>query len=375
MFYKNARIFYRGEFHQGGFEVTENGCFGQVLPAVLPEEAVDLKEATVIPGLIDVHIHGAMGSDFSDGDLTGNEAMAAYLAGCGVTSFAPASMTLPYETLEKAFAAGRTLADHRPEGCARLMGVQMEGPYFSEKKKGAQNGAYLKDPDFAGFEKLFAGCKGLIRIVDIAPERPGAEEFIRAASRLCRVSVAHTDATYEEAAAGFAAGATHLTHLFNAMPGIHHRAPGVIAAAAENENVTAELICDGIHVHPGAVKLAFKLFGKDRMVLVSDALRCCGMPDGEYTLGGQQVYLHEGVARLADGVIAGSATNLFECMRRAIRFGIPEADAVAAATCNPARALRAEDKIGAIETGLYADFVVCDESYNIQKVYMSGKSL
>lgn len=376
MFYKNARIFTSDfQFVNGAFEVTEDGKFGQILPSEVPADAVDLQGATVIPGLIDVHNHGNSGADFSDGDYDGLVKMAKYLLDSGVTSFAPASMTLPYDVLQKAFATARKLADAQPAGCSRLMGIQMEGPYFSEKKKGAQNGAYLKTPDFDGFKALYEGCGGLVRIVDIAPELPGAVDFVKKAKSLCTVSVAHTDSDYDHARDAFAAGATHLTHLFNAMPGIHHRNPGVIPAAAENENVRAELICDGLHVHPASVRLAFTMFGGDRMILVSDALRCCGMPDGEYELGGQQVFLSGGIAKLADGTIAGSATNLYDCMRKAISFGIPEEDAVRAATYNPACALDVQDKVGSIATGLYADFLVCSEDYSSRKVFLGGKPL
>lgn len=376
MFYKNARIFCSDfQFHTGAFEVTADGKFGAVLPDCVPADAIDLNGATVIPGLCDVHNHGNSGQDFSDGDYHGLVKMAAYLARQGVTSFAPASMTLPYDVLEKAFAAGRKLADTQPEGCSRLMGIQMEGPYFSEKKKGAQNGAYLKKPDFEGFRKLYEGCGGLVRIVDLAPELPGSKEFIEKASKLCTVSVAHTDAPYDDAKMAFDAGATHLTHVYNAMPGIHHRNPGVIPAAVENENVRAEIICDGLHIHPAAVRLMFKAFGADRMIIISDALRCCGMPDGEYELGGQQVFLQGGIAKLADGTIAGSATNLFECMRRAISFGIPEEDAIRAASYNPACALGVQDKIGSIEPGKLADFVVCNSDYNEKAVYIGGKAI
>ncbi len=376
MFYKNARIFCSDfQFRMGAFEVTEDGKFGAILPETVPADAVDLQGATVIPGLIDVHNHGNSCADFSDGDYEGLVKMAAYLASEGITSFAPASMTLPYDVLEKAFATGRKLADNRPEGCSRLMGIQMEGPYFSEKKKGAQNGAYLKNPDFEGFKALYDGCGGLIRIVDVAPELPGAKEFVEKASKLCTVSVAHTDSDYDHAAEAFAAGATYLTHLYNAMPAIHHRNPGVIPAAVENTKVSAELICDGLHAHPAMVRMAFSMFGGERIVLVSDALRCCGMPDGEYELGGQQVYLGGGIAKLADGTIAGSATNLFECMRRAMRFGICEKDAVRAASYNPARSLGVDDKVGSIATGLYADFVVCKENYAEKTVYIGGKAL
>ncbi len=375
MFYKNARIFCGdNRFHLGAFEV-KNGRFGKILPEAVPEDAVDLKGATVIPGLIDVHNHGNSGADFSDGDYEGLKKMAKYLATNGITSFAPASMTLPYAVLERAFATARRLADEAPEGHARLMGIQMEGPYFSEKKKGAQNGEYLKNPDFEGFQKLYEGCGGLVRIVDVAPELPGAIEFVEKAKSLCTVSVAHTDSDYEHAKAAFGSGATHLTHLYNAMPGIHHRNPGVIPAAAEAPHVRAELICDGMHIHPASVRLAFQIFGGERMILVSDALRCCGMPDGEYELGGQPVFLAGGVAKLADGTLAGSATNLFDCMKNAILFGIPEEDAVRACTANPAMALGVQDQVGAIAEGKLADFIVCRGDYTGRRVFLSGREI
>ena len=277
--------------------------------------------------------------------------------------------------LEKAFATAAEVQAQQAEDQARLMGIHMEGPYFSEKKKGAQNGAYLKTPDFSGFKALQEGCGGLVKIVDVAPELPGAAEFVQQAKAMCTVSVAHTDSDYDHAKAAYDAGATHLTHLYNAMPGIHHRNPGVIPAAVENENVRAELISDGMHVHPASVRLAFSMFGPERMVLISDALRCCGMPDGEYELGGQQVFLAGGIARLADGTIAGSATNLFGCMCKAMEFGIAEEDAVRAATYNPACAIGAADKIGSIETGKFADFVVCSSDYTAKRVFRGGKEI
>ena len=374
MFFKNARIFCADfQFHTGAFEVTKDGRFGQILPSDVPADAIDLQGATVIPGLIDVHNHGNSGADFSDGDYEGLERMARYLAKNGITGFAPASMTLPYDVLEKAFAGAKQLHDSQPQGCARLLGIQMEGPYFSEKKKGAQNGAYLKNPDFAGFEKLYRDCGGLIKIADVAPELPGAEDFVRQASKLCTVSIAHTDSDYDHAKAAIAAGATHLTHLFNAMPAINHRSPGVIPAAAEAPQVRAELICDGFHIHPAVVRLAFAMFGSERMILVSDALRCCGMPDGEYELGGQQVFLQGGVARLADGTLAGSSTNLYQCMRVAMSFGIPEEDAIRAASYNPACSLGVQDITGSIAPGNYADFIVCTDSYENKQVYLNGQ--
>ena len=373
MLYKNGNIFWGGRFVHGSFRV-EGDRFTEVTAAVPAEDGVDLNGAYVIPGLVDVHTHGNSGFDFSDGDYEGLKTMARYYAQNGITSFAPASMTLPYETLEKAFVTGAKLRDEKPEGCARIMGIQMEGPFFSEKRKGAQNADHLRDPDFAAFKKLYFACGGLIKIADLAPELPGSVEFTREAVKLCTVSVAHTDANYEQAKAVYDVGATHLTHLFNTMPGIHHRNPGVIGAAAENEKVQAELICDGLHIHPSAVRMAFKLF-PGRIVLVSDALRCCGMADGEYELGGQRVFLKDGIARLADGVIAGAATNLYRGMLNAIAFGIPKEEAILSATLNPARALGYWKEIGAIESGYRADFVICDKDLNPKRIYIAGKEI
>lgn len=372
MRYENGWIFADGRFVRGGFSV-ENGRFAHVLEDV-PGPAEDLDGALVIPGLVDIHVHGCAGADFSDGDYAGLVRMARYLARQGVTSFAPASMTLPYDALDKAFHAAARLRREGLADGARLMGIQMEGPFLSREKRGSQNPAYLRLPDWDRFLRLYDAAEGLLRIVDVAPELPGAVEFTRRASEKCRVSVAHTAAGYDQAAAVFDAGATHLTHLFNAMSGIHHRHPGPIGAASERENVTAELICDGIHVHPSAVRMAFRLF-PGRICLISDALRCCGMADGSYSLGGQEILLSGGVARLTGGTIAGSAADLYQCMRRAVSFGIPREQAVWAATALPARVIGRESETGAIADGRAADFVICGGELEPEAVYLGGKRL
>ena len=373
MFYKNARIFTAdNQFHMGAFEVKD-GLFGEILPESVPADAIDLNGATVIPGLVEVHSHGNSGADFSDGDYDGLKAMAKFYAESGATSFAPASMTLPYDVLSKAFATAKQLKKEAPAGHSRIMGIQMEGPYFSYKKRGAQNPDYLMEPDFEGFKKLYDECDGLVRIVDIAPELPGAAEFVAKAKDLCTVSIAHTDCTYDDAKAAVDAGVTHLTHLYNAMPGIHHRNPGVIPAGVENPNVQAEIICDGFHIHPASVRLAFSMF-KNRMIIVSDSGRCAGQSEGyQFDLGGQMAEIRGGVAKLVGtDTIACSASNMWDCLSNAISWNVPEEEAVRAASLNPARALGADDKIGSIETGKYADFIITNADYSEKRVFIGG---
>lgn len=373
MDFKNAMIFTEDFRFQLGCFSVEKGRFTDVLGQEKPG-AVDLKGAYVIPGLVDIHSHGNSGADFSDGDEEGLRRMMAYYGKNGVTSAVPTSMTLPYEVLEKAFAVGRKVADSPDPGSARFVGVNMEGPFFCEKRKGAQNAAYLKNPDFEAFRKLNDGCGGLVRIVDLAAELPGAVDFARRAAEVCTVSIAHTDCTYEEAAVLFNAGASHLTHLYNAMPSIHHRTPGPIGAGSEREKVYAELICDGVHIHPSAVRMAFKLF-PGRICLISDSMRACGMPEGESDLGGQKVFIKGRKATLADGTIAGSCTNLYDCMTTALTMGIPLTEAVKAATWNPAHELGMLDQIGSIRDGKLADFVICDGRMERQAVYIGGEKV
>ena len=372
MLYKNADIFREdGTFRHGSFTV-ENGRFAEILDTVPDYEGVDLGGALVIPGLIDIHTHGNSGCDFSDGNYDEVATMLRYYACNGITAVCPASMTLPYDVLAHAYGTARRLHENRPEGCARLAGINMEGPFFSYNKRGAQNPAHLRLPDVDAFARLNEVSGGIIAVADVAPELEGAIPYIEKVSKTCTVSVAHTETDYDTAKAAFSAGATGLTHLFNAQPGIHHRKPGPIAAGSENGNVYAELISDGLHVHESVIRMAFKLF-PGRVCIISDSLSCCGCPDGNYSLGGLPTILKAGKCTLSDGeTLAGAVQNAYEGMCNCIRFGIPRGEAILAATRNPAHQAGVLDELGTIAVGKRADFVVCGPDMTRRAVYMDG---
>lgn len=334
-------------------------------------ESYDASGCYVIPGLTDIHFHGCRGADFSDADPDGLHEMAVHELSCGVTQICPASMTLTEEQLT---AVCKTAAAYRasdPTG-AELVGIHLEGPFLSEAKKGVQNGAWLQEPDYEKLRRLIDASEGLVKMISVAPELPGAMEFIRQASKDITVSLAHTVSDYNIATEAFEQGARHVTHLFNAMPPFTHRAPGVVGAAFDYPECHVELICDGIHIHPTVVRAVFRLFGADRVVLISDSLRAAGMPDGQYTLGGQDVIVRGAYATLADGTLAGSVTDLMNCMRRAVSFGIPLADAVRAAAVNPAKAIGIYDRVGSLEVGKLANLAILDADLELKAVFQRG---
>ncbi|MBE5785746.1 MAG: N-acetylglucosamine-6-phosphate deacetylase [Clostridiales bacterium] len=369
MLFTNVRYFGADQrFHTGNVTV-ENG----IITAV--EEKNGQAEKLLLPGLIDVHLHGNRGMDFSDGGSFQYEEMARFLAKNGTTGFSATTMTLPPAFIEKACRCAAGFAKAETEGAARLLGITMEGPFFSAAKKGAQNADYLLPPDARLLSSLQEAAEGLLRIVCVAPELPGALDFIRTATDAgFRVSLAHTAADYDTAAAAFDAGACHLTHTFNAMPPLLHRAPGVIGAAAEREHVTAELIGDGMHVHPSAMRAAFKLF-PGRVCLVSDAIPPAGAENGTYSLGEQPVIVKDGRATLLDGTLAGSTATLFACLQNCIRFGIKAEEAVAAATSTPAKALGVQDRFGAVAPGFAADLLLCSPDFELLTVFLGGEAL
>ncbi len=370
MLFSNVKYFGSDfKFHIGDVLVED----GEIISVTQTDG--DGKGGYLLPGLIDIHFHGNSGADFSDGDYEGLKTIAKYHAEHGVTSFSPASMTLPEAVLEKAYKTAVQLRDEAPKGLSKIVGITMEGPFFNEKKKGAQAAEHLRLPDKEMFARLNKAADGMIRIACIAPELEGAVDFIQEVSKVAVCSEAHTDANYDEAAAGFEAGARHVTHLYNAMPALGHRTPGVIGAAAERDDVTAELICDGVHIHRSAVRAAFKMFGEKRICLISDSLSACGMADGMYQLGGQDVIVKGNRATLKDGTLAGSATPLFDCMKTAISFGIPMEDAVRCASYNPATVMGIADKVGTVAAEKCADLILTDDELNIKEVYINGEKV
>ena len=360
------------DLHEGF--VRRDVCFdGRLLSSSSADgKTYDASGCYVIPGLTDLHFHGCMGKDFSDADPEGLEIMARYELSQGVTQICPAGMTLLEDQLTKVCQVAAAHRDANKPG-AELCGINLEGPFLSTAKKGAQKADWIHAPDVPMFRRLMAASKGLVKLVSIAPEEPGAMEFIEAVEGEVTVSIAHTTADYDTAMEAFRLGARQVTHLFNAMPPFSHRAPGVVGAALDTPICNVELICDGVHIHPSVVRATFKMFGPKRVILVSDTMRAAGMPDGDYTLGGQPVKVKGKYATLADGTLAGSVTNLMNCMRTAVSFGIPLEDAVWAAAVNPARAIGIFSRMGSLEPGKRANVVVLDQNLELKDVFFRGE--
>ena len=336
-------------------------------------DVIDLSDLFLLPGLVDIHIHGRAGADTCDASLESLQTISRSLAEIGVTSFCPTTMTLVQSDLARCLEVIRTAAS-QVTGAA-IRGINLEGPYLSPNRKGAHKAEFLRYPDFEEFSLLYRASGEMIRLVDIAPELPGSTEFIRQAKQFCTVSIAHTDADYHQACEAFACGISHATHLFNAMSGLSHRAPGVVGAILDTPSVSAELICDGFHIHPAVQRSTFRLLGNHRAVIVSDSMRAAGYPDGNYDLGGQLVAVEQGQARLSDGTIAGSTTNLLQEIQNLLEYGLPLEQVLRSATINPARQIGQDHDIGSLETGKLADLVAVTSSWEPVFVMREGNVL
>lgn len=368
MIIKNIKVFGEDGHFEDGEIYIEHGLIAE---KASDDCVIDGEGCMAIPGLTDIHFHGCVGRDFGDGSEASIREMAAYEGREGITTICPATLTLSERQLTKISEAAKNYDNTQG---AILCGINMEGPFINAKKKGAQNEAYIRKPDADMFERLQKASGGLYKLVDIAPEIEGAMDFIDAVKDKVTVSIAHTTADYDTAMEAFERGARHVTHLYNAMPPILHREPGVIGAACDREDVRVELICDGIHIHPAVVRAAFKMFGDDRIVMVSDSCEACGMPDGKYQLGGLDVWLNGRRATLADGTIASSATNLMGCLRTAVKeMDIPLESAVKCAAVNPAKAIGVYDQYGSLTPGKTANIVLLDEALNVKSVFIRGE--
>jgi N-acetylglucosamine-6-phosphate deacetylase len=330
-------------------------------------EVVDAEGLYALPGLVDVHSHGAVGKDFSDGDPDGLREILRYEREHGVTSYCPTGMTLAKDELLRVFDSAKEVYEEAQQENASIVGLNMEGPFLAAEKKGAHQEAYIVPAQTDFFRECNRRSGGLIRLVTLAPETEGAFDFIQAVKDETNVSLGHSAAGFETAQKGFRAGANHVTHLYNAMLPFSHREPGLIGAAMEAECMV-ELIADGVHIHESVVRATFRMF-PDRVVLISDSMRATGMADGTYDLGGQEVTVRGKVARLADGTIAGSVTNLYDCMRTAISFGVAPKEAIAAATQNPAKSIGMYHEIGSLTPGKKADVLLADKEFRLVKVF------
>ncbi len=339
-------------------------------------DTVDGSGCYALPGLVDIHFHGAMGYDVCDGTMEAFEVIGRYELKRGVTAMCPATLTLPVEHLKKVLSLGASYAGRNHSDAADLIGFNMEGPFISRAKKGAQNEEYILPCSKETVMEFLESSQGLVKIIGLAPEvNPDFESYIEQVRDVVKVSLAHTATDYETAMRAFKAGACHVVHLYNAMNGLSHRAPGLVGAAFDQGDISCEIICDGMHIHPAAVRAAFRLMGSSNMILVSDTLRCCGMEDGEYELGGQPVIKEGRICRLRDeGNIAGSVSDLFDCLKTAVLdMNIPVSEAVAACTINPAVCIGADGDRGSIEAGKYADLLLVDkETFELKTVIKRG---
>lgn len=360
---KNGLVFADNHTFQPLDVCFSDGVITSVTASAQADKVIDCTDCYVLPGLADIHMHGCNGHDLSSASAEALTTMADYEYSKGVTYFCPAVMTLPVDEITDIVSSvSRYVNDRAGTSSAEIVGINLEGPFVSAEKCGAQDPRNILPPSSETLLSLQNAAGGLIQLVTIAPEVNSALECISECAGRFHFSLGHTSCGYDTAAAAFRAGADHVTHLFNAMSPFHHRDTGLIGAAFDSPGVFAELICDGIHVSPSAVRAAFRLFGDDRIVLISDSMEAAGMPDGEYTLGGQKVTKQGRKAFLSDGTIAGSVTDLYECMLKAVEFGIPLESAVKAATCNPCRSIGIYDKCGSITPGKKARFLILRKS-------------
>lgn len=370
---KNANILNdKFEFEKNDLQI-DNGKIIKIGSDLSGGEVIDANGAYVFPGLVNIHTHGAMGYDTIGCGYEGINEMSKLWAKTGTTSFMPTMVTALRDDACKAAEDVASAIDKGTEG-ASVVGIHMEGPYLSEKYKGAHRPDWLRTPKQFDFDELQTAAKGNIRLITMAPELDGGIEFIKKYADKVKISLGHTAATYDVCKEAFKAGAAHVTHLFNAMPGIHHRDLTLIAAAFESDAMV-ELIGDGLHVKKQTAMMAYKLFGDERMVLINDSVNAAGLGDGKYEFGGFNVTVKDGIALQDNGTICGGTASLWDCVKNMISWGVSIQSAVKMATYNPAKAIGLSDKIGSIKEGKDADILIVSNELELCDVFIKGRKI
>ena len=369
MILKNATILNKSfEFEKTDL-VIEKGKFAAI--GKTDAEGIDLEGKYIVPGLIEIHTHGAVGYGFPSTAPEATEKVAEFMLKNGVTAYAPGICSAEFDIMLESCKHVKTYADSG-EKYAKIAGVQLEGPYLSPNNHGGMRPEDLRRPDVDEFNMMNELTGGRIKLIALAPEIDGAFEFIEEMHDKVKISIAHTKASYETAKKAIELGVCHMTHTFNAMPSYMHRDPGVLGAAFESD-IMCECISDGIHLHPITVNILYKIVGEDRLVLISDSMNATGLPEGVHRVsGGREVTVKDGKVTLPDGTIAGGTATLLHCVRQAIRFGIPAEKAFKCATLNPAKVMGIDDVVGSITEGKCADFLILNHDLSLCNVYKDG---
>jgi len=373
MLIKNCKIIYIDKIEEGSI-LIKSGKIEEINPKSFgDEEIIDGNGCYLSPGFIDVHIHGAGGVDTMDGTYDSLNRISKIICEFGTTSFLPTTMTCSKDDIKRALRSIKEAKNRGTEG-ANVLGVHLEGPFISPNKIGAQNPNFILKPSIDDFEEIVSENVDIVKSITLAPEVEGAYDLIKyLACKKIKISMGHTKATYEEAMEGIKCGSSHTTHLFNAMTGFTHREPGVVGAVFDSE-ITTETIADGIHIAYPVLRATYKIKTSEKVLLVTDAMMACAMPEGKYSLGGQDVYVKDGAARLKEGSLAGSVLTLDRAVRNVKNnSSLPLYEIVKMVTFNPAKHCKVEDSKGKIEEGFDGDVILFDEDINVKKVIIGGK--